>query len=95
MLFTHIFFKNNFGSKGELGDDVLVVIKVAIEGVVFGRNIYAIVLLYAKPLVFDVQTVDFKGMSLYSVFLALIFAADDKAALDVVREGSVTKRLKA
>ena len=95
LLLTHVFFKNNFGSKSKLGDYVLMVVKIAIEGVVLGRNIDVILFSYSEPIILYVQAVCLKRLTIDVIILAAIMTVNSKAVLHGVSEVRLAELLEA
>ena len=63
-----------FSCKGKLCDNVFLC-RIAVEGVVFSRNINTVKGLYVAVIIFDVKTVCFKRISVNKIVLTVIVTA--------------------
>ena len=84
-------FIEYLGSKRQLRKYVFPVDRIAIEGVVFGRDIKAIQRLYVGVVIFYVKAVHLDRLSLNAVGLSVVFSRKDKALLGIVNHSALTK----
>ena len=73
----------NFGCKCQFCNNVLLC-WVAVEGIVFYRDLKAVIGLYINPIVLNVQTVVLNGQALCAVVLTAIVTCQNKAVFFVV-----------
>ncbi len=88
-------FENCLGGKSKLRDNVLCVFKIAVERIILGGNVHAIVTFYTEPIVFYVQAVNLQRSSVYQIIRAVIMTFYNEAFGRVVSKRTTAKLLKA
>ena len=67
-----------FSCKGKLCDNVFLC-RIAVEGIVFSRNINTVKGLYVAVIIFDVKTVCFQRISVNKIVLTVIVTAESES----------------
>ncbi len=83
-LLPHSLMVYSLGGECHFGDHVLCILEIAVEGVVFGRNINTIFPSYTVPIVLNMQAVYLQGEAVNSVIRIIISAFKDKVVLCIV-----------
>jgi hypothetical protein len=83
------------GSECKLGYYIFSIFEIAIEGVVFGRDVNAVVAANTEPIILNMQAVDLHGMTMYTVIIAVVTALDNKALLAIVSNTRAAEAFKS
>lgn len=85
--------EDGLGCKCQLGNDILLCLEIAIEGIVLGGDVDTVVPSNAEPIVFHVQTVGLQRISVNSVIRAIVMTLDYKSPLGIVSKTGLSEIL--